>query len=80
MYNSHINPFDDVECVSMLKELHLKSLEAQVSYEISYSEGSNEWCCSILSPVSVECYTSRDYSNLTFAVDSALQHLRRLSP
>ena len=75
MYNSHINPFADAECVNLLKELHLRALKAQVSYDISYNEGSNEWCCSVLSPCQSECYISKDYSNLSLAVDSALKHL-----
>lgn len=77
MYNSHINPFDDAECVNLLKELHTEALKAQVSYEISYNEGSNEWCCSISSPAPVECYVSKDYSNLSLAIDSTLKHLTK---
>ena len=72
------NPFSDIECLNLLNELHQKALEIQVSYDISYLEGSNQWCCSISSPAEIECYVSKDYSNLTFALDSALKHLNSL--
>ncbi len=65
---------DDLE---MLQHLHKLCLKNQIDYSIHYSECDHTWDVRLHSAAESENYATRNYSQLTMSIDSAIQHIMR---
>lgn len=59
-------------------KLHEVCLAHQVSYSIHYDESDHTWYVTLSSPAPAECFVSKNYSELTDAVDPAIEHLEKV--
>ena len=61
--------------LELINKLHHLARLAQVDYELSYSDGSNDWYVSITSAAPSENFIGKDRSILEHALTDAIEYL-----
>jgi len=73
-----MKPFSPEDLI-LIEKLFALAAKAEVDCDLCYADGAREWCVKISSPAPTERHMTKDYGNVSIALEAGIEFLERLT-